>query len=76
MGASAAFAGSSSLTMVLYVGAASMFTFRPRVGVGIVALLAITCEVASRAVPGWQDEQWSASFATLFAGAVHPREAT
>lgn len=70
MGASAPFAGGASLTMVVYVGAASMFTFRPNVGVATVVLLAICCEIASRVVPGWQDEQWSASFATLFAGAA------
>ncbi len=42
------FAGSTSLTMVVYLGAAAMFTFRPNVGVVTVVLLAVVAEVSTR----------------------------
>ncbi len=64
------FAQGSSDTMLVYLGAAAMFTFRPGVGVTIVLALAATAELSARAVTGWANEQWSGSFAILFAGAA------
>lgn len=64
------FAEESTLTMLVYLGAAAMFTFEPRVGVVVVAGLALLAEVSSRLISGWQDQQWSASLAILFAGAA------
>jgi two-component system sensor histidine kinase DesK len=54
--------------MLVYFGAAAMFTFEPWLGVVVVTMLAAVAEVSSRTVSGWQTQQWSASFAILFAG--------
>jgi two-component system sensor histidine kinase DesK len=62
------FAAETTLTMLVYFGAAAMFTFEPWLGVVVVTALAAVAEVSSRTVAGWQTQQWSASFAILFAG--------
>jgi two-component system sensor histidine kinase DesK len=64
------FAGENTLTMLVYVGAATMFTFERTVGVALVVAIAVVAEVSSRLVAGWQSQQWSASLSILFAGAA------
>jgi two-component system sensor histidine kinase DesK len=64
------FAGSASLTMVVYLGAATMFSLDLTVGTLAVLALAATAEVSARSVEGWQDQQWSSAFSILFAGAA------
>jgi two-component system, NarL family, sensor histidine kinase DesK len=64
------FAQQSSLTMLVYLGAAAMFSFQTNIGVAVVAVLALLAEGSTRLVSGWQDQQWSASLAILFAGAA------
>ena len=63
-------AGATTLTMLVYIGAASMFTFRPNIGVAVVLGLAVLAEVAARLLAGWHGQEWSGSFAILFAGAA------
>lgn len=63
-------AGSSTLTMVVYLGAASVFTFPMNVGALVVIGLAAASEISARTVDGWQSEQWSTAFSTIFAGAA------
>jgi two-component system, NarL family, sensor histidine kinase DesK len=62
------FAAETTLTMLVYLAAASMFTFEPWLGVVVVTALAAVAEISSRMIAGWQSQQWSASFAILFAG--------
>jgi two-component system sensor histidine kinase DesK len=47
-----------------------MFTLPLNVGVLTVAVLAATAEISARTIVGWEGEQWSAAFSTLFAGAA------
>ena len=64
------FAGSASLTMMVYLAAAAMFTFPRNVGAPLVLGLAVAAELAARTVSGWQSQQWSVSLSILFAGAA------
>ncbi len=63
-------AGSSSLVLVVYLAAASVFSLPPRLGIALVVLLAAGTEVAARTVPGWSGERWGMSLTVLFAGAA------
>lgn len=64
------FAGSASLTMMVYLAAAAMFTFPRNIGFPVVLGLAVVAELTSRTVDGWQSQQWSVSLSILFAGSA------
>lgn len=64
------FAGDASLTMLVYLSAASMFTFRRTAGVLAVLCLAAVAEATARTISGWQGNQWSAALSIMFAGAA------